>query len=410
MITVTILMTVGVVMVYSALSSMEGPLEGTPWYKLTSTRSMVFAPVAFAVMLLFSRLSYWKLNSPAAWGLIGACVVMLLLVYVDGVGVERNFRRRWLKVPGVPDEFNLGFQPSELAKFSMIIFLAFWLCRPAARSGAYFRGFLPAAAVLGAVAALIAKEDLGTGLIVGATGLGVLVVGGYRLWQPFTIVPVAAVLLLLAMDETRWNRLIGYSTETRQMDVLGRDYQVVMSQRALANGGFFGQGLGEGSLKLGFLPLRSSDFIFAHMTEELGLVLSGAVLLLYGALVYQGGKIVSRARDRFGQIIAFGITLVFGMQAFVHAGVVTKLLPNKGINLPFISAGGTGLIIMAAAAGLLAAVARATTRPMEADDAVPKPALTPATGPGSSTGGAPVPNRNAQRPEGIAASGVPLTA
>jgi cell division protein FtsW len=313
-----------------------------------------------------------------------ACVGLLLLVYVDGVGVERNFRRRWLKVPGIPDEFNFGFQPSEIAKFLVIIFLAYWLSRPRLQDESYVRGFLPAAGVLMVVTALIAKEDLGTGLIVAATGFALLVIGGYRLWQPLTLVPVALSVLFLAMDETRWARLFRHS-EGHTLDVLGRDYQIVMSQRALANGGFWGQGLGEGSLKLGFLPLRSSDFVFAHMTEELGLVVSGAILLLYAVLIHQGGRIVSRARDRFGQLIAFGITLVFGMQAFVHAGVVTKLLPNKGINLPFISAGGTGLIIMAAAAGLLAAVARATTQTETAVDPPVEP--------------------SARRPDGVIASG-----
>jgi len=372
MVTITVLMVIGVVMVYSSLCSMEHSDDGIAWYRLTSVRSMIFAPAAFLVMLAFSRFPYRVLDGKLGWALLIGCVVLLVLVYVPGIGVERNFRRRWVKLPGLPDELNLGFQPSEIAKFAMVVFLAWWLGRKDAVPTSFFKGFLPAAIAVGAVAGIVAKEDLGTGLIIAGVGFALLFVGGCKWWHPLTLVPVVVGLLLCVMDATRWNRLMRHSDTTREVDLLGKDYQVEMSKRAIAGGGVMGQGLGEGYQKLGFLPLRSSDFIFAHITEELGLLGSAIILVFYGVLLFQGGLIMTRARDSFGQLIAFGITLIFGFQAFVHSGVVVKLLPNKGINLPFISAGGTGMIIMAAAGGLLAAVARATRVPD------PEPAIEPA--------------------------------
>jgi cell division protein FtsW len=362
MVTITLLMFIGVVAVYSALSGMEGPQEGTPWYKLTSFRSMMFAPLAFAAMLLMSRFPYRSLDGRLIWVLLAFTVVLLLLVYVPGIGVEKNFRRRWVKVPGAPESFSLGFQPSEVAKFTLVVFLAWWLGRKGADPRSFLRGFLPAAGVLTVVAGLVAKEDMGTGVIISAVGLAMLMIGGCRWWHPTIFaVPAVAGLLFVFLDTTRMNRLLRQFTENRELDVLGKDYQIVQSLRAIANGGLFGQGLGEGWQKLGFLPLRASDFVLASISEEVGLVGVAAVLAVYAVLLYQGGRIMTNARERFGQLIAFGITFIFGMQAFIHAGVVTKLLPNKGINLPFVSAGGTGLIIMGFAGGLLAAVARGTS-------------------------------------------------
>lgn len=373
MVTITVLMVIGVVMVYSALAGLERPPEGTPWYKLTSGRSMMFAPAAFAVMLFMSRFPYRALDSRLIWLMLAACVILLLCVYVPGIGVEKNFRRRWIKVPGLPDEFGLGFQPSEIAKFGLVVFLAWWMGRREAKPGSFFEGFLPAAGVIAVVAGLIAKEDLGTGVITAGVGFFLLVVGGCRWWHPATLIPVALIGLMLVMDGTRWARLLRWDTENRELDVQGKDYQIWNSMLAISNGGVAGQGLGEGVQKLGRLPLKSSDFILAHIIEEIGLAGAGGVLAVYAVLLYQGGLIMTRARDRFGQLIAFGITFVFGMQAFIHAGVVTKLLPNKGINLPFISAGGTGMLIMAAAGGLLAAVARASAAPRSAALPAPEP-------------------------------------
>jgi cell division protein FtsW len=339
------LMAVGLLMVYSASRSVQ---VNEDEYFLV--KHLMFLPIALGAMAGGAYLPHrWLNRRGMALAVLGLAVGLLAAVLV--VGLERNGARRWLGFMG------FSFQPSEYAKFALVIFLAWFFGRPQAEPRSLWRGFLPALLVIGAVSGLIVKEDFGTGALVGLVAVLLCLIAGWRWWFPLLmIVPgVLGFLEFVWMVDFRRRRLEVWLDPWQYFD--GKGWHVCQSLLGIGSGGLWGVGLGAGIQKL-YIPENTTDFIFAVICEEMGLLGALLVLGLFGVFVWRAGRIVRDAPDRFSFLLATGILLVIGLQAVMNIGVVTSALPAKGISLPFISYGGSGLVMMSFAVGLLMSVAR----------------------------------------------------
>ncbi len=357
------LMLLGAVMVYSASAVPEVQAKWREFWKYASLRQVAFVPVATVAMLLASYwpLPWWQIRNrfwiSTTTLLLVVCVGLLAAVLHPRIGYEINGARRWLRLGG--EDYGIGFQPSELAKIGMVIFLAAFYARIGSRAKSFWRGFLPAAIVVGVVTCLIAKEDFGTGALVAVVGGLMMVAGGVRIrWLASMLAPAAVVLYFLVyMVPERWRRLVEF--------VAGGSYQTVQSKIAIGSGGWLGLGLGKGVQKHGYVPEDTTDFIFAIIGEELGLLGCGLVIAAFVILLILAGRIAAKSSSKLGRLMAFGLATTIGIQAALHIGVDTGVLPAKGISLPFISAGGSGLVLMAVAAGLIMSVGRSKWEPVE---------------------------------------------
>ena len=359
-----VLMTLGVAMVYSASVTVRGAeLDWRQWWN-TPLRQCAFAGAGFLGMLFAAHCDYRWLTWNRArdvWrvGLLYVLAVVMLIA-VQIVGRETLGAQRALVVFNSP--FRLSFQPAEVAKVVMVIWLAALLTRwpgeEAGREGvrSFRRGFLPAVLSAGLLIALTGIEDFGTAALMGVIAMAMLVLAGAR-W--LHMAGAAAVGLiggagLIALRPYRLQRILVWWSETP--DPRGDGYQVDQSLLAIGSGGWFGRGLGAGVQKYGYLPQKDNDFILATICEELGVIGGIIVVVLFLVLVWRGYGLMRRTDNRFGQLLAAGITLLIGLQAAFNVGVVTNSVPTKGISLPFVSAGGSGVLFLGLAVGLLASV------------------------------------------------------
>ena len=349
------LMLLGVVMVYSAGANPEREPNWGQFWKYASLRQVVFGPLAVLVMLLGSRvpMRWWRIGRygiSLSTVLLAVAVAGLVLVLVPSIGVEVNQARRWLRLGA--DGYGVGFQPSELAKIALVIFLAAFYARPGAKAREFWRGFVPGAVAVGTVACLIAKEDFGTGALVAVVGGLMMAAGGVRLWWLGSLVGpgAAGFYFLVYLEPKRWERLTAFWNEV--------GYQLQQSKIAIGSGGWGGLGLGRGVQKYGYVPEDTTDFVFAIIGEELGLIGCGLVVVAFVILLMLAVKIVGQASSKLGRLMAFGLAMMIGLQAGMHIGVDIGALPAKGISLPFVSAGGTGLVLMGLAAGLIMSAGR----------------------------------------------------
>ena len=318
-------------------------------------RQLVWAVVGSGAMVLAIRLPYdlYRRGAPAILAVSAASLVAVLLF-----GLVRGGSRSWLEVGPVT------IQPSEFAKFAVVVFLSMVMARKRELLTDFAHFFWPVAASLGLIGGLtILQPDLGTTLIIGAGALAVLVASE----APFRFVAGSAAgggftALLLAMAaEYRWDRLTGFLDPFS--DPLGTGFQGVQSLFALGTGGFFGVGLGASRARWEFLPNAHTDFIYAIIGEETGLIGAGAVLILLAVFTMAGVAVAIRARDDFGRMLATGIVAWLAIQSIVNLGGVTALLPITGLPLPFISFGGSALVVEMAAVGVLVNIARRTSGP-----------------------------------------------
>ena len=287
------------------------------------------------------------------WTLMGLAVGLLVLVLAPGIRTRINGASRWIHV----GKFTM--QPSELAKLALIIALAYYGERYQRRMPQFFHGVIIPGIILSPVLGLIFLEpDVGTAVLLGAVSATMLLIAGIR-WRYFVpplLLVAVALGLFLWKNPMRSERI--YSWLHLEETKLDKGMQAYQAMVALGSGGVKGVGLGDGRQKLGFVPEHHTDFIFSIIGEELGLIATLLVLLAYGAIAICGVYIASNSRDIFGMLIASGITFLIGFQAVINIGVVTSALPNKGLSLPFISYGGSNLVVMLAAVGLLLNVAR----------------------------------------------------
>jgi cell division protein FtsW len=334
----------GVVMVYSASSVMAAKRFHDGFFFLK--RQGLFALLGFGVMLLVMRVDYHTWKRVAVPGLL-LCLVLLCLVLIPGIGGKAGGSSRWIKLPG----FNL--QPSEMAKLALIMYMAYSLEKKQDKVKSLTAGFIPYMIVLMfLIGFLVLQPDLGGALTLAFVAMVMLFAAGTRLVYIFS-------MLLLAMPFLMYKLSTGYHKGRMEAfldpwsDPEGKGFQIIQSWLALGTGGVFGQGLGEGKQKLFYLPEAHTDFILSVVGEELGFLGVMVIIGMFFLLVQRAMRIAVAAPDTFGRFLALGIAVLFGIEATVNMGVVTGLLPTKGLALPFISYGGSSLLISLFAVGIL---------------------------------------------------------
>ena len=275
-------------------------------------------------------------------------------------GTEINRTRRWFRIPAGP--ISISFQPSELAKWVLVFFLAAFCDNFSASLKLYWKRFVPTCLVIGLVAGLIITEDFGTAALVSLLGFLILIIAGAKWWHILTPLPFVSIAFFMAIIRSpeRLERIKAFLSPEKWADSAA--YQANQSLIALGSGGLWGKGLGKGICKYGHLPADTTDFIFAIIGEELGFVGTAAVIGLFIVFVWLGILVVVRCRDRFGQLLAGGIVLTIAIQAALNIGVVTVVLPTKGIPLPFVSSGGTSMLLSAGAVGVLLNIAKQSAK------------------------------------------------
>ena len=353
------LLGIGAVMTYSATAGLEHPLPLADWWKSQAIRQLVYVAGGLAAMLVMSRVPYrlWTLRRglPAIFFLIAA-LAMTVLVMVPGLGHEARGATRWVYIGPV------HFQPSEIVKLALPVFLATWIgCRANVRS--FWFGFVPVAAVIGLSIGAVGLEDFGTAALLAAVGGAMLLVGGACWTHVFLLImpAVPAFMYLLHTPGAPDQRLTTFMNIWEHPQ--GTGYQAIQSLCTIANGGWWGKGLGRGLVK-SYLPEARSDFIFAVICEELGVAGAVAVIGLLIVLLWQGLIVVRRCQDPVGRLLAFAMVMTLGVQAVMNIAVVTVSVPTKGISLPLVSAGGTGVIFLGGLVGVLANVTRQGAAPV----------------------------------------------
>jgi len=363
---VVILIAIGTVFVFSASANVTQEVSLQEFYNSTALRQILFFPLACVLLYTASCLDYRRFALTAGWFrcltiyLLFISLLLLILVLFPQFGVEINRARRWLRFPLGPVTIN--FQPSELAKWTIIFFLAAFCDKFGDNIKSYWRRFVPLCLVVAAAVGLILLEDFGTAVFISLLSLLLLIIAGAKWWHILTPLPFAAIAFLAAVayHPARLQRIIAFLNPQRLADSAA--YQPTQSLIALGSGGLFGKGLGNGICKYGHLPADTTDFILAIIGEELGFVGTFTVIVLFIIFVSLGIVVVMRCDDRFGQLLAGGIVLTIAVQAALNIGVVTVVLPTKGIPLPFVSAGGTSMLLSAIAVGILLNIAKQSTQ------------------------------------------------
>lgn len=307
-----------------------------------------------AACIVTSRIPYrfWRQGWVVATGL-GLSAVLLVLVIIPGVGVYINGSRRWLSLGG------LSFQPSELAKFAIVLYMARALSYAGARVRRLWTGIVPVLIVPGMAFLLILEQpNLSTAGLIMIVSLILIIMAGAK-WRHILLMLAGGIGVggYYAWSEPyRRRRLLSFRNPFAMMSDEG--YQLSQSLIAFGSGGVFGMGLGQGRQKFAYLPYPESDFIFAIVGEDFGLLGCLAVILLFAALMAAGYRVAVACRDKFGALLAAGITSSITVQAFLNMGVVVGILPTTGLPLPFFSAGGTSVSITMAAMGVLMNISR----------------------------------------------------
>ncbi|MDA8345976.1 MAG: putative lipid II flippase FtsW [Thermaerobacter sp.] len=339
----------GVIMVFSASSVEASVVNNNPYYYLE--RQLIWAGMGLFLMLALARIDYHVLlrfAEPIAW----ATFALLVLVLVPHVGKDINGARRWLGFG------SLLFQPSEMAKFSLVLLFAKRLATEK-KIRSFYHGILLPLLILSVMAGLIIKEpDLGTALALTGTVMAMLFIAGVNGLQLGAVIAafIPAVGVLIAIAPYRMQRFLAFLDPKK--DPLGSGYHIIQSLYALGSGGLFGVGLGQGALKYFYLPEQHTDFIFAIVGEELGLIGAAVLIALFFVLTLRGLRVAMLAPDRFGALLATGLTAMVAVQALLNIAVVTASMPITGVPLPFISYGGSSLLFALAGIGVLLNVSR----------------------------------------------------
>ena len=293
-----------------------------------------------------------------SWVIYLAALALLVVVLVPQIGFRVNGASRWLKFG------SFSVQPSEFAKLALIIVLAHYTEHFQRKMPTFQKGLLVPAAIVAPILALVFLEpDYVTTLLLAAVSAVMLVIAGARLTiiAPAVLIGLLAVGVSVAHNQNRLERVMAFLHPEEHRD--GKGFQQYQATIALGSGGVTGVGLGDGRQKFGYVPENHTDFILSIVGEELGLVATLGVVLAFLGIALCGVWIASLARDRFGMMLACGITFLISLQAFINIGVVTTVLPNKGLPLPFVSYGGSSLLIMLTSLGVLLNVARHAHEP-----------------------------------------------
>jgi cell division protein FtsW len=367
------LLCLGVLMVDSATMRVTGNLS---WHlSADGIKQLVFAAVSMGVFLLVGRFDFTRLSmrgnwktSPATWLLIiAACTCVAVLI--PHVGMQINGARRWLKLGPIQ------IQPSELAKWAAVLFLASWLADPPVKLDRFFTGFVPTLIPIVVLCLLVVIQDFGTAALIAVCALAMLLAGRIKLWHLLIVIPPAlmAAFWFVHHEPYRWRRMTAFLNPYASPDREG--YHMIQSLLSFSTGGLTGRGLGNGIQKLGYLPENTTDFIFSVICEELGIFGALFTIALYLGIVFVAWQLIRQRRESephgsLGALLSFGVAAMLSLQAAINMAVATVSVPTKGLSLPLISAGGTGLVITAAALGLMYSVAR--TEPETATTPAPE--------------------------------------
>ena len=344
---VLILIGFGIVMVYST-SGVHAETQGNELYFLL--RHIFSILLGLSVMTIVSVIPYTFFRRPGVIiPLLFLALALLILTLIPGIGAKINNARRWLLIGNLRT-----FQPSELAKLILVLYFSYYMEKKQKKITSFTFTIIPSLIILGTFFSLIVVQpDLGTAINLVVLIILMLFIAGVRLSH----LTGAFLVILPIISVIAWTnpyqkiRLLRFLDPWQ--DPRGAGYQLVQSLVAIGKGGVAGVGLGRGQQKLFYLPEPYSDFIFATIGEELGFIGAVVIVVLFGILIWRGMKIAFNAPDLFGTFVAFGLTLLIGIQATINLGVVTGLLPTKGLPLPFISHGGTSLIVCLAASGII---------------------------------------------------------
>lgn len=347
-----VLLAIGVVMVHSAstILSQEHFHDAFYYFK----RQLMWASLGLISMYVVSRVDY-RIFSRYARQILLLCLLFLGLVLIPHIGQVRGGSRAWLGIG------TFGIQPSEFAKFGLLIFLSWFLSQEPDRMRSFRKGLVPPLLMMGLVIGLVMLEpDLGQSAVIAGSTMIMVFVAGARIEHlvGMGMVGLVAFAGLIAAAPYRLQRVLSFLDPWKYPDTIG--YHIIMSLIALGQGAIIGVGLGHSTQKHLYLPEPQTDFIFAILSEELGLIGGVLVILLFTVLIWRGLRAAMRAPDRFGSYLATGLTGVIAVQVFINIGVVIGLMPVTGITLPFLSYGGSSLTLMLTAVGVLMNISRAT--------------------------------------------------
>ncbi len=344
-----VLVVIGLLMVFSASAVMAKERFGSPYAFVI--RQSLWAVFGLTAMVLLMQIDYRRYNKPnVVFPTVAVSVLLLLVAFLMH---DSHATHRWIRFGA------LSFQPSEIAKPALVLFLA-WFLQNRMESIEDFRGtILPAALPSLIFIALILKEpDLGTALVcAGVTALMLYLAGMNMRYLAFAAVAASPVLYFM-LFRVKWRRDRILAFLNPESDPLGKGFHIIQSLIAVGTGGLTGAGFMDGRQKLFYLPEPHTDYIFANIAEELGLIGAIAIVGLFVVLGYRGMRAAILSKDPFARFLAFGITATLLIQAFFNISVVLALVPTKGITLPFISYGGTSLFIMLASIGVLLNITR----------------------------------------------------
>lgn len=360
LINVLALVAIGVVMVFSSSAIAVTPGgEADPFIFIK--RHLIFLALGLGAMTLIARSDYHNLTKLAV-PLYMLGLVLLILTLVPGIGTKYNGASRWIRFGGV------GLQPSDYAKFALIVAAATFGAARRAEIGSFARGFIPACLFVGAYSVVtMAQPDLGTSIFLATVGFIILLAAGLKPRHlaivALVLMPVAAGVMFVKFDHVK-ERVFTFLNP--DADPLGKGHQVKQSLIAIGSGGATGEGLGQSTQKLYYLPEQETDFIFAVLAEETGFVGAAFTVLLFASLMWLGWRVCVRAPDVLGSLLALGVTASIGIQACMNVAVVTATVPTKGIGLPFISFGGSGCFFYLCSVGVALSVARQAVDPRRA--------------------------------------------
>ncbi|MBT9448492.1 FtsW/RodA/SpoVE family cell cycle protein [Akkermansia glycaniphila] len=350
---VIILLTIGLMMVASTGVWTEA--DGQKYELLTN--QVKFALLGLAGAVALSCMDYRIFRRFIKWIWLSS-VVLLVFCFLPGIGYEINGEYRWVRFG------SFQFQPSECAKICLMMTLAHWYATNKEQARTIFKGFILPGLLFGVPLLLILVEkDMGTAASLAVAGFGVMYVAGVRWWLILGSL-VAGAFVLYATTTSSPNRMLRiYAWEHPEKYSLGAGRQQWLSMLAFSHGGIKGAGLGEGVQKHGNLPFAHTDFIFAEIGEELGFVGAMGVVLLFSLLAFGGIAVALQTRDPFGRLLAVGIVAIIFWPAMLNVYVVTSLVPNSGLPLPFTSCGGTSLVFTLGAIGILTSIQRFSELP-----------------------------------------------
>lgn len=361
-VTVLILLSIGVVMVLSA--SAPSSLSQNKSSYTYFLKQFGFAIVGLGIMWFTSKVDY-RFYKKYYWIIYIISVAILLLVLIPGVGVEVKGARRWIKLPIIGQ-----FQPSEVTKIGMILFYAGYLTDHKNELKDFWRGFIKPLVLLGIPILILygIQNHLSVSIVIAAITCVMMLMAGCRMLHfviagGIGVAGIAAYLvknLTSESDSFRIDRILVFLNPWS--DATGTGYQMIQSLYAIGSGGLFGAGLGNSKQKYLYIPEPQNDFIFAIVAEELGFVGCAVIILLFGIFVWRGIVIAMKAPDMYGSLIAVGVTTLVAIQAIINIAVVTASIPTTGMALPFFSYGGTALVILLFAVGILLNISRAGSK------------------------------------------------